>query len=228
MRCFQPVHHQVPYFSQWESPQLVPLILNGAMSAAEDPLWSRSGASTPAEYEFWSWRTCGMACLRMALSYWRGIEPPTVTLAQECLDASAYVRHPDRVEGLIYAPFCSYVRNRWGLEADSCPQLPADQLAGHLGAGRLIMLSVHASVRNPETEPPRRGGHLVLAVGVTAEYLFIHNPSGLPGESQEFAVIPWSRLERFSAHRGIVLGPGADVESFSRSRATKGVTGHVR
>ncbi|MGI9004497.1 MAG: C39 family peptidase [Pseudonocardia sp.] len=215
---FHSVRHQVPYFSQWESPQLVPLILGGAMSAADDPLWSLSGASTPAAYEFWSWRICGMACLRMALSYWRGVEPPTVTLAQECLDAGAYVRRPDRVDGLIYAPFCSYVRSRWSLEVGSCPELPTDQLASHLSAGRLIMLSVHARVRNPQTEPPRRGGHLVLAVGATTEHLFVHNPSGLPGDSQEFAAIPWPRLERFSARRGVVLGPGAGAGSFSPDR----------
>ncbi len=33
----------------------------------------------------------------------------------------------------------------------------------------------------------------------------IHNPSGLPGASQEFAPVPWDALGRFFAGRGVTL-----------------------
>lgn len=62
----------VPYYAQWESAALVPDIIGGTLSAADDPLWQRSGAASREEYAFWSWRLCGMACLRMALEGARG------------------------------------------------------------------------------------------------------------------------------------------------------------
>lgn len=200
--------HQVPYYSQWETPELVPDILAGTMLAADDPLWERSGAASPDDYEYWSWRLCGVACLRMALDHWWGVAPPAVRLAEECLDAGAYVRHPDgRLDGLVHAPFAAYVRRRWGLPAEARSPLPAEELAGHLEQGRLVMLSVHPSIRTLDPIPPRLGGHLVLAVGATEDALVIHNPSGFPDGSQRFAQVPWDDLPRFYAGRGIVLGP---------------------
>lgn len=86
--------HDVPYFSQWESPELVPEFITGARSAADDPLWPGSGAASASEYEFWARRLCGMACLRMALKHWRGTTPPSVTLASECVQAGAYILPP--------------------------------------------------------------------------------------------------------------------------------------
>ena len=199
--------HQVPYYAQWESPGLVREIIGGQLSAADDPLWGQSGAATPEEYEYWSWRLCGVACLRMALDFWWGMAPPPVTLAGECLDAGAYVRNGERLDGLIHAPFAAYASERWGLAAQSRPELPAEDLPGYLVQGRLVMISVHPAVRTLGPEPVRRGGHLVLAVGATADDLVIHNPSGFAGESQEFARVPWTDLPRFYAGRGIVLGP---------------------
>ncbi|MET9616329.1 C39 family peptidase [Kitasatospora indigofera] len=199
--------HQVPYYSQWESPELVREIIAGKLSAADDPLWGQSGAATQEEYEFWSWRLCGMACLRMALDHWWGVAPPAVTLAGECLAAGAYVRRGERLDGLIHAPFAAYVGERWGLAAESRPDLAAEDIPRLLAAGRLVMTSVHPAVRTLGPEPARRGGHLVLAVGATERELVIHNPSGFAGESQAFARVPWTDLPRFYAGRGIVLGP---------------------
>ncbi|MGK4579673.1 C39 family peptidase [Kitasatospora sp. HPMI-4] len=200
--------HQVPYHSQWESADLVPDILDGTLPASDDPLWERSGAATPEEYEYWSWRLCGMACLRMALDFWWGVSPAPVTLAEECMAAGAYVRHPDgRLDGLIHAPFAAYVHQRWGLAAEARSPLPAEELPALLAAGRLAVISVHPSIRTLDPQPPRTGGHLVLAVGANRDELLIHNPSGFPDGSQSFARVPWGDLGRFYAERGIVLGP---------------------
>ncbi|MGG2464652.1 C39 family peptidase [Streptomyces sp. RGM 3693] len=200
------VIHPVPYHSQWASPDLVPAILAGTMSAAADPRWPEYGAESPEEYAWWSWRLCGMACLRMALEFWRQSAPPAMHLATECLDAGAYVRRTDGLDGLIYAPFAAYVERRWGLIAESRPALPRTELPALIGAGRLVLLSVHPAVRDADPEPPQRGGHLVLAVGVTPDHVVIHNPSGLPGRSQEFAHVDWQALDRVYAGRGVVLG----------------------
>ncbi|MGI5335931.1 hypothetical protein ACQEVS_00315 [Streptomyces sp. CA-181903] len=62
-----------------------------------------------------------------------------------------------------------------------------------------------AEGRRPDSEPPAKGGHLVLAVGATEHCLLIHNPSGFPGTSQHDFPVPWDRLDHFYAGRGIVL-----------------------
>ncbi|MGD3106094.1 C39 family peptidase [Streptomyces sp. YGL11-2] len=199
--------HPVPYHSQWASPELVPAILGGAMSAEEDPRWSAYGARSPEEYAWWSWRLCGVACLRMALAYWRDAAPTAMELAAECLEAGAYVRHDEGLHGLIYAPFAAYVERRWGLTAQSRPALPRNEIPELVAAGRLPLLSVHPSIRDADPRPPHRGGHLVLAVGSTDDHLVVHNPSGLPAHSQEFARVPWETFDRVYAGRGVVLGP---------------------
>lgn len=113
---------------------------------------------------------------------------------------------PDGVDGLIYAPFAAYARQRWNLHAEPCPNLPVTEITSHITAGRLLMLSVHPSIRTLNPAPPRKGGHLILAIGTTADGLIIHNPSGLPGTSQRFARVTWLDLTRFYASRGVVLG----------------------
>ncbi|MEU2741972.1 C39 family peptidase [Streptomyces sp. NPDC007095] len=195
----------MPYFSQWESPELVGEFVTGRRTGAEDPRWRDSGAESPESYEFWARRLCGVACLRMALSYWFGTAPNAFELAAECLDAGAYRVEGQQVEGLIYAPFVSYVVGRWPVSAESHPELPAEELGKLVGAGALPLLSVSSSIRTPETSPTHRGGHLVLAVGASDAAVYLHNPSGLPGVSQEFAEVAWDDFARFYAGRGVVL-----------------------
>ncbi|MER5603514.1 C39 family peptidase [Streptomyces sp. NPDC002265] len=202
----RPTQNRVPYYSQWESRDLVPEFITGRLHAADDPLWQKSGAESPQEYAFWAPRMCGVACLRMALDYWRHPVPPSVPLVRELCEAGAYIREGDRVKGLIYQPFAVHVATRWGLAARSVPDLPAARLREIVGSGQLALVSVHKSVRTPDIDPPHQGGHLVLAVGATEESVMLHNPSGLPDQSQEFAAVPWARFARFYAGRGVVLG----------------------
>ena len=200
----------VPYYAQWESPELVAEIVSGRLPAQHDPNWPKSGAATPDDYAYWSWRLCGMACLRMALDHWRGTAPPPVSLAHECQEAGAYVRHEDgRLDGLIYAPFAVHVRTRWGLGAESRPELGPEVIRAHLAAGGLAMLSVHPSLRELDPAPPHKGGHLVLAVAADDVRLYVHNPSGFPGRSQRAFAVPWAEFDRFYAGRGVLLSDRA-------------------
>lgn len=199
--------HRVPYYSQWESADLVPEFITGARSAADDPLWQKSGAESREEYAFWAPRMCGMACLRMALDHWGHPVPPSVPLLREALDAGAYVRTGETtVKGLIYAPFADWVSRRWGLHAQVRPHLGAEEIDAEIARGHLVLLSVYKTIRTLDPAPPQRGGHLVLAVGAGADGLALHNPSGLPEHSQQFHHVPWADLGRFFAGRGVVLG----------------------
>lgn len=194
----------VPYVCQFASPELVPALISRALAPEDDPAWAESGATSPEEYAWWCRRVCGTACLRMALVHWRGEAPGTVELAHECVAAGAYLVDGDQVQGLIYAPFAVYARERWGLDPTVETALDHSQVRAHLDAGRLPMLSVHPSIRTLDPEPPARGGHLVLAVDHDAEALYVNNPSGFPG-TQHYARVPWSALDRFFARRGVVL-----------------------
>ncbi|MFC5800291.1 C39 family peptidase [Streptomyces formicae] len=206
--------HRVPYYSQWESADLVPEFITGARSAADDPLWQKSGAGSRAEYAFWAPRMCGMACLRMALDFWGHPLPPSLPLLREALAAGAYVRTGETtVKGLIYAPFADWVTHRWGLHAEPRPELAAEEIDAEVARGNLVLLSVHKTIRTLDPAPGGRGGHLVLAVGSGPDGVVLHNPSGLPGHSQEFHTVPWTDLDRFYAGRGVVLGATAQGAS---------------
>jgi hypothetical protein len=197
--------HAVPYFSQWESADLVAEIIAGSLLASHDPRWAESGAATAAEYEFWSWRICGMACLRMILAHRGDPVPRSVPLAEECTRAGGYVRHPNRVDGLIYSPFANWIADRWGIKATVRAELPHTDIAETIHAGGLAIVSVHPWIRWPERTPPRRGGHLALITGAGPGHLLVHNPSGLPGQSQEHARVDLATFDRFYAGRGVLV-----------------------
>ncbi|MFZ3500437.1 C39 family peptidase [Streptomyces sp. 5.8] len=199
------IKHAVPYYSQWESAALVPEFVAGA-DAARDPLWAGSGAGSPEEYAFWAPRMCGVACLRMVLGSLGLPVPPSVELVKELCGAGAYVRDGDAVQGLIYQPFAEYVNARWGLDARSEPRLDHGSIRDALAGGGVAMLSVHWSIRSPAAAPGPRGGHLVLAVGATEDAVLVHNPSGFPDGTQQYAPVPWADLDLFYAGRGILLG----------------------
>lgn len=198
--------HQVPYYSQWESPDLVPDFIAGTRPVRDDPLWQKSGAADPDEYAFWADRTCGIACLRMALDYFGEQVPPVMSLVTDLCEVGAYVRADDTVAGLIYRPFAAYVTRRWpAITATVHTDLDETQIADALHAGSLVVISVHKTIRTLAPHPISRGGHLVLAVGADKTALRINNPSGLPGHSQRAHHVPWADLPRFYARRGIVL-----------------------
>ena len=60
---------KVPYFSQWETPEMTLSVLaEGSAALLRDPLWRQSGAETVEDYARWAVNVCGMACLKMILA----------------------------------------------------------------------------------------------------------------------------------------------------------------
>jgi hypothetical protein len=195
----------VPYFSQWETPELTLAVLaQGQAALRRDPAWRASGADSLEEYVTWANHVCGMACLKMVLAA-RGHLIPTLRLARECTTYGGYVADPStgEIRGLIYAPFVRYVAETFGLQAEVVTDIGAERLPAMLGMGDLLMASVHPDIRWPDRDPPSRGGHLVLVLGATPEAITFHNPSGHDAASQADVVLPVSAFARFFAGRGI-------------------------
>ncbi|TJV07807.1 MAG: hypothetical protein E5Y35_21075, partial [Mesorhizobium sp.] len=125
---------EVPYFSQWESPGMtLPLLAEGPSALHRDPLWRNSGAETIEDYARWAVNVCGMACLKMILAA-RGEIHPTLELARACTAYGGYVVNEGdgTIKGLIYEPFVRFVRERFGLFAETMTNVDAATVPGLL------------------------------------------------------------------------------------------------
>jgi hypothetical protein len=194
-----------PYRAQWLSHELIPRFLAGELSAAEDPRWAASGARTPQEYEFWSWRGCGVACLQSLLEERFGAAPGLVTLANDLLLAGGYTLREGGVRGLVYAPFVDYLLQRWDIKATVRAELPLAELAGELAGGTRAMVSVNRTIRDAPQPPPERGGHLVLAYRCSDGVIEFHNPSGNTEQTRRAVRLPIATFERYYAERGVLI-----------------------
>ena len=199
---------KVPYFSQWETPEMTLSVLaEGAAALLRDPLWRQSGAETVEDYARWAVNVCGMACLKMILAA-RGELHPTLALARTCTAYGGYVVNEldASIKGLIYAPFVTYVRERFGLLAETMTGVATESIPGLLADRPLFIASVNSGIRWPEKIPPSKGGHLVLVTAASGETLRFHNPSGHDAASQADVTLPLAVFDRFFANRGIAVG----------------------
>lgn len=193
-----------PFFAQWESAGLVAELLAGR-DAATDPLWAESGAESAEEYASWASHLCGMACLKMVLAA-RGEDHRIHDLRRAVQARGGYVVEGEAIHGLIYAGAVSFLQER-GIPARIVLDEPTEDIPAKLAGGRLFIASVHASIRQPDCEPPRRGGHLVLVFGVDeAGRLRFHNPSGDTEETRRDVRMSLPAFSRFHAERGILVG----------------------
>ncbi|MCR8964942.1 C39 family peptidase [Brevibacillus halotolerans] len=198
----------VPYYSQWESRQLVSDFLSGKLHPADDPLWHLSGGIDRDKYARWSFHICGMACLKMLLADWHDRIIPTLELMKQCRDYGGYVVQEDgSIKGLFYRPFVSFIAEKYGLQAEVKEHTPIEEIYDLLDQGYVYMASVHPTIRTPEVTPPNQGGHLVYVFGRDAKRreLIFHNPSGNTVASQENVHLSCEGFARFYAKRGILI-----------------------
>ncbi|MFD1983905.1 C39 family peptidase [Mesorhizobium newzealandense] len=201
-----PLPETVPFFSQWETPDMTMDVLTEGAEVAlrRDPLWQRSGAETREEYAVWAANICGMACLKMILAT-RGEIVPTIELARRCTGYGGYVVNEGSIKGLIYAPFVSFVQEVFGLQAEVMTNVATSDIPAILARSRFFIASVSSSIRWPEREPPSKGGHLVLVTAASDEGFRFHNPSGHTSATQENAELAPADFDRFFANRGIAV-----------------------
>lgn len=209
----------IPYFSQWESSDMIEQFLDNREAALHDPLWARSGAATPEDYQHWSQHLCGLACLKMILAAEKYTEYPLFTLKDQALAAGAYIETlPDTaayqpaatrtdIKGLIYAPFITMIKAQYDLQGCIHVDITAQQLPAILKTARYFIASVHPDIRTPNDIPPYRGGHLVLVTGIDSSGLIsFHNPSGCCPATQRDVAISLEVFDRYFAGRGMAVG----------------------
>jgi hypothetical protein len=199
------INRDIPYHSQFESRELVHHFISEKITALEDPKWQNSGADSKEEYEFWAWRSCGMTCLKMILEQEGKGTHPIVNLAKECEKFGGYDRERDHL-GLIYDPFCTFVKQKFNLNASVVRKLNVRRIKYELAQGNHIIVSVHPDIRDKNNpEPKRKGGHLVLLTGYEQDTVSIHNPSGTHTISQEHYTLQDKEFLKFFAKRGIII-----------------------
>lgn len=199
------VHH-VPYFSQWESRELVEKIITKQIETKDDPRWRESGAASPQEYASWSWSCCGMACLKMILAHKKGKNVPLVTLGKQCLEYGGYKLPLEEHPGLYYKPFVNFIKSEYGLDGKTVSALTLTEIKQAISDGGYAVVSVTPEIRFPSKNPTKRGGHLVLVFGYDDDkrVIYLNNPSGFK-DSQEKVEIPYKQFGKFFDNKGIII-----------------------
>lgn len=200
------VHKDVPYFSQWESRELVEKIVTGQIEAKDDPRWRESGAENVDEYTSWSWSCCGMTCLKMILAHAQHKVVPLVTLGKQCLEYGGYEAPIEKSPGLFYKPFVHFIKQEYGLDGKAVGALTLAEIKQAVSDGGYVIVSVTPEIRFLSKDPLKRGGHLVLVFGYDDEKQVIHlnNPSGF-AESQENVTISYGQFMKFFDQKGILV-----------------------
>jgi hypothetical protein len=121
------------------------------------------------------------------------------------LDWGCYVVEPSgKVHGLLYRPFIAWVSSQFGFHCELVEHTPIHISTRQLRSGQVMIASVSAEIRDPNTSEPRRGGHLVLIHSVHDGLVRFHNPSGYSHNSDS-ASLPMQVFDRFHANRGILI-----------------------
>ena len=198
----------VSYACQFASPNLTKDILERRFNAEDDPNWKIFGYATRSESAYWSWRQCGICCVKMVLDF-HGIERQVAELTKEGVSLGGYNIETD--SGWYYKPIAKLL-STYDLTARIIPYLTVEMLAKSLLLNKLAIISVNPEIIRGDKKiiSHKKSGHLVVAVGfrihdgqVTG--LFVNNPSGKSKAMQAYAFIPIERFKSAYGKRGIVV-----------------------
>jgi hypothetical protein len=199
---------EIPYRSQYASPELAAELQSGTVAFEDDPRWRDFGAATAAEYRRWARCGCGMACLQMILAA-RGEEvPPLAALGRRAIGYGAYEAEPAGGFGpLIYAGFVDFVGSELGLSARVAAPLELRELADAVAGEEVVLASVSAEIRTLTPAPARRGGHLVLVFERSGDGSSIrfHDPAGTDPGNTRGVWLALEDFERYFAGRGVAV-----------------------
>lgn len=204
----------ISYHSQWESRHLNRKIELGEISASKDPLWKNSGATSPEEYEKWSWNLCAVACLKMVAKNFKNLPAPfeTVRFAKQAMRYGSYVYHrSQKIEGIFWKEFQQFLRDNFTIKSRIVHCLSTSKIAKLLRNGHIVFLSVSPLIhQNTLPRNKKRSGHIVVAHGFQTEKgivkgLFIKDPGGWSENETQERFIDSSDLARHYSGRGFVI-----------------------
>lgn len=214
------VSYPVPYVCQFASPELVRAFIFHEQPIESDPRWAEYGAHTPEEYAYWTQRSCGVVCVKMAVEAVTACPPePVMAWVQAGLAIGGYLTElrPDRLDrpvekGWKHAALAQLARDR-GCFAEMIAGLTPEDLAVQIRADRIVIASVSSEL-GEDRPVTRNSGHLVVVIGAevdakgVVEAIILHNPSGRTSDLQAAARIPAARFQRGFSGRGIVIERG--------------------
>ncbi len=198
----------VTYACQFASPELVSDILEKKVDAANDPNWRLFGYKTKEEASYWSWRQCGICCVKMIVEYF-GYHQNIADLTQKGVELGGYDVNKDI--GWYYKPLVALLKS-FNLRASVIPYLSTTELTGYTLENKLVIASVNPEIIRGDKKITSsvKSGHLVLVVGVDIKRskvagFYIHNPSGKSSDMRSYAYIPIKTFVQSYGNRGIVV-----------------------
>ncbi|AKM78259.1 MAG: hypothetical protein UY31_C0012G0012 [Candidatus Wolfebacteria bacterium GW2011_GWE1_48_7] len=199
----------IPYQCQFATPELVADILEKRIKGEDDPNWNNFGFPDREEYAYWSWRACGVACLKMVVDFYALAGKTIGELTYEGVKLGGYDVSADR--GWFYKPLLNQAQN-YGLTGYTVSHFGIASICELMKKKRFFVASVNPSlIRFDKTgvnEEP--GGHLVLVIGCRVksgaiEGFFIHNPSGKLDETRRKTFIPIDVFNKAYSKKGIAI-----------------------
>lgn len=198
----------VPYCCQFASPELVKDILEKRIDSINDPKLSIFGFDSNKEAAYWSWRICGICCLKMILNYY-GQEVSISELNKKGISFGGYDVENDI--GWYHAPLRNLAQS-YGLKSSNYSYLKPASIADKIKNNQFVIASVNPEIIRGDNEISsfKKGGHFVLITGFKLKShkiigFYIHNPSGDNTESRQDAFIGIDRFLASYGMRGIVL-----------------------
>jgi len=203
-----PVRTEIPYHSQYASPELAAEFAAGRLAIGADPRWQESGALDLDDYVRWARCGCGMACLQMILGARGEPVPPLAELGRRAIAYGAYEAAPARGFGpLIYAGFVDFVAAEFNLRARAAAPLTLAELLAAVRGDEVVLASVSVEIRALPDQPRRRGGHLVLVIDVSPDgrRVCFHDPAGDRPHSSRRVWLERELFGRYYADRGVAV-----------------------
>jgi hypothetical protein len=200
-----------PACVQFASPKLVSDILDKKIQPSDDPKWQSFGFKDKKDYDFWSWRLCGLMCVRAVLSaYALGSGKTVSDLTTEGVKLGGYDIKNDN--GWFSARLLRLAKS-FGLKGRLFRHISNEEIAAEILGDHFFVASVNPEVIRGDIEMPNykgKGGHLVLIWGVKIHGggisgFYINNPSGRKSSTQEKAFIPIRQFDNAFGKRGFSL-----------------------
>ena len=200
----------VRYYCQFASPELVEVILEKRILAQVDPRWQGFGFKTADEYAFWSWRACGIVCLKMIIDTFNGSDEKVRALLERGIELGGYVAYDKSGKlvdkGWYYKALINLARE-YGFNGKIFSHLSIQSICREILSKHFVIASVDPGlIRGDRIESQYKGGHVVLVHGFKREDghcvgFYLHNPSGKSEETRK-AFISIEVFKKAFAERG--------------------------